>query len=67
MKKKILAQLAKIQKVAELTGMSGKISIEFSGVSVSEWDKAVEGITEFPRMNHFVSVTDKLTVVLLLG
>lgn len=67
MKKKILAQLAKIQKVAELTGMSGKISIEFSGVSVADWDRAVESITEYPRMNHFVSITDKLTVALLLG
>jgi len=67
MKKQILTKLAKIQKVAEQTGMEGKLTLEFTGCSVQDWDNAIESITEYPRHNHFVQVTDKLTVTLLLG
>jgi hypothetical protein len=67
MKKQILNKLAKIQKVAEQTGMEGKISLEFTGCSIADWDNAVESITEYERFNHFVQVTPKLTVALLIG
>jgi len=67
MKKQILTKLAKIQKVAEQTEMEGKLALEFTGCSVQDWDNAIESITEYPRHNHFVQVTNKLTVTLLLG
>ena len=67
MKKQILNKLTKIQKVAELTGMEGKLTLEFTGCTMQQWDNAVESITEYPRHNHFVEVTPKLTVTLLLG
>lgn len=67
MKKQILNKLAKIQKVAEQTGMEGKITLEFTGCTMLEWDKAIESINEYPRYNHFVEVTPKLTVTLLFG
>jgi hypothetical protein len=34
---------------------------------MQEWDNAIENITEYPRYNHFVEVTPKLTVTLLFG
>lgn len=67
MKKQILNKLVKIQKVAELTGMEGKVTLEFTRCTRQEWDNAVESITEYPRYNHFVEVTPKLTVTLLFG
>lgn len=67
MKTQILNKLVKIQKVAELTGMEGKVTLEFTGCTMQEWDNAVESITEYPRYNHFVEVTPKLTVTLLFG
>ena len=67
MKKQILNKLVKIQKVTELTGMEGKVALEFTGCTMQEWDNAVESITEYPRYNHFVEVTPKLTVTLLFG
>ena len=67
MKKQILSKLAKIQKVAEQTGMEGKITLEFTGCTMAEWDAAVESINEYPRYNHFVEVTPKLTATLLFG
>ena len=38
MKKQILNKLAKIQKVAELTGMEGKVTLEFTGCTMQEND-----------------------------
>ncbi len=67
MKKQILSKLSKIQKLAEQTGMEGKLSIEFTGCSVYDWDLVIESISEFPRHNHIVQVTPNLTVTLLLG
>jgi hypothetical protein len=67
MKKQILNKLAKIQKVSELTGMEGKVTLEFTGCTMQEWDEAVESITEYPRYKHFVQVTPKLNVILLFS
>lgn len=67
MKQQILNKLAKIQKVAETTEMEGRVTLEFTGCTMQEWDNAVESITEYPRCNHFVEVTPKLIVTLLLG
>jgi len=67
MKTQILNKLSKIQKVAEQTGMGGKITLEFTGCTMQEWDNVIEGIIEYPRYNHFVEVTPKLTVTLLLA
>ena len=47
--------------------MEGKVALEFTGCTMQEWDNAVESITEYPRYNHFVEVTPKLTVTLLFG
>lgn len=66
MKKQILKKLKQINKVAELTGMEGKVTLEFSGCSVQEWDDTIDSISEYPRYRHFVSVTPKLTVILML-
>lgn len=65
MKTKILKKLAKIKKVAELTGMEGNLTLRFTGCTMQEWDNTIESITEFERYNHFISVTRKLTVTLL--
>ena len=65
MKTKILKKLAQIKKLAETTGMEGKITLKFTGCTMQEWDDAVENITEYPRYNHFVEVTPKLNVILL--
>ena len=67
MKKQILDKLAKIQKVAEATGMKGEIRIEFDGCTIQEWDEAIESITEYPRHRHNVTVSTGLNVALLLG
>lgn len=67
MKKQVLKKLLKIQKLAEATGMEGKVTLEFTGCTMQEWDEALESINEYPRYNHFVSVTPKLTVTLLFG
>ena len=63
MKKQILNKLVKIQKVA----VEGKVALEFTGCTMQEWDNVVESITEYPRYNHFVEVTPKLTVTILFG
>ena len=65
MKTKILKKLAQIKKLAETTGMEGKVTLKFTGCTMQEWDDAVESITEYPRYNHFVEVTQKLNVILL--
>ena len=65
MKTKILKKLAQIKKLAEVTGMEGKVTLKFTGCTMQEWDDAVESITEYPRYNHFVEVTPKLNVTLL--
>ena len=65
MKTKILKKLAQIKKLAETTGMEGKVTLKFTGCTMQEWDDAVESITEYPRYNHFVEVTPKLNVILL--
>lgn len=67
MRNQILNKLKKIQKVAETTGMEGKVSLEFTGCTSQEWDSVIESITEYPRHSHFVNVTAKLTIALLLG
>ena len=66
MKTKILKKLAQIKKTAEQTGMEGKITLKFTGCTMEEWDNAIESINEYPRYNHFVEVTPKLNVTLLL-
>ncbi len=66
MKKKILEKLNQIEAIAKLTEMEGKVSLQFSGCSMIEWDDAVNSITEYPRYNHFVEVTPKLQVALLI-
>ena len=65
MKTKILKKLAQIKKLAEATGMEGKVTLKFTGCTMEEWDNAVESITEYPRYNHFVEVIPKLNVTLL--
>ena len=65
MKTKILKKLAQIKKLAEATGMEGKVTLKFTGCTMQEWDDAVENITEYSRYNHFVEVTPKLNVTLL--
>lgn len=67
MKTQILNKLNQIKEVAEMTNMSGNITLEFTGCTIKDWDCAVESITEFPRHRHFISVSENLTVALLLG
>ena len=67
MKKVILKKLSDIKKVAESTGMEGCLTLEFTDCSINEWDNIINGIDEYPRYNHFVNLTPKLTVTLLLG
>jgi hypothetical protein len=66
MKKQILKKLNQIAKIAIATGIQGKISLNFTGCTVKEFDEAVESISEFPRWKHFVDVAPKLTVTLLI-
>ena len=66
MKKQILTKLKAIAKAAAATNMEGKISVTFSGCSIAEFDAAIESITEFPRWKHFVDITPKLTVTILI-
>ena len=65
MKTKILKKLAQIKKLAEATGMEGNVTLKFTGCTMQEWDNAIESLTEYPRYNHFIEVTPKLTVALL--
>ena len=46
--------------------MEGKLTLKFSGCTMQEWDNAVNSITEYPRYNHFIEVTPKLQVALLI-
>lgn len=66
MKTKILKKLSQIKKLAESTGMEGKVTLKFTGCSIQEWDNIIESITEYPRYNHYVDVTPGLSVSLLL-
>jgi hypothetical protein len=66
-KNEILLKLTQIQKLAELTGMEGRVKLEFTGVTIQQWDVIIHSITEYPRHEHLVTVSPKLTVVLLLG
>ena len=66
MKKQILKKLKQIETVAKSTEMEGKLTLKFSGCTMQEWDNAVNSITEYPRYNHFVEVTQKLQVALLI-
>jgi hypothetical protein len=67
MKKTIIKKLKEIEKVALSTGIEGAVSLEFTGVNLNDWDAAIDSITEYPRHQHFINVTPKLTVALLLG
>ena len=66
MQKKIMRDLAAIHKTAKSTGMSGKVVLKYSGVTVTEWDQVIEGIKEYKRIQHFVEVTPETMVVLTL-
>jgi hypothetical protein len=67
MKKIILSKLKKIEKLADETGMQGTVNLEFDNCSISDWDSAIESIVEYPRNKHFIQVTPKLLVTLLLN
>lgn len=68
MKKVILKKLNSIAKFATSLDLSGTVKIYFnidSNCTLNDFDKALSEIVEYPRSNHFVSVTDKLTVMIL--
>ena len=67
MKKRILKSLAQIKSVAEKTGMRGRLTLEFSGCTMSEWDSTIESITEYPRLNHIIEIAPHLNVALLIS
>lgn len=67
MKKAILKELNKIKKFASTCPVEGKLTLSFEGYTVAEYDEAIASITEFPRFNHFIEITPKLTVTIILN
>ena len=70
MKKEILKKLRQIKRVAQQTGMAGSVYVYFSVEGLpdwNEWDNILGSITEFPRHKHVFSVTQELSVYVMLS
>ncbi len=67
MKSEILDKLKAIKELADTTGIQGNLSLEFTGYTIDEWDAELEQITEYPKYKHFIEISPKLIVSLLLG
>ena len=67
MKAQILESLQKIEQVAKETRFKGSLSLKFDRISIAEWDKVIESITEYPRYKHNVTVAEGVEVALLLN
>ena len=60
-------KLRAIKRAVDSTGLTGNMSISYSGIAVSEWDKILAGIKGFERHNHVINIADKTRVYLLLN
>lgn len=67
MKEEILEKFRKIEQTAKQTGVKGRLELHYDGIDVYEWDAMIESITEYPRLDHLFTVSEGVTVYLLLN
>lgn len=65
MKEEILEKFRKIEQTAKQTGFTGRLELHYDGIDAYEWDKIIESITEYPRIDHLFTVSEEVTVYLL--
>lgn len=68
MKKEILKKLKALKKLAEQTGLRGRVEIEIPNVNnVAEWENAINSITEFQHEKHVFWIAPKLICYVTIG